>query len=73
MLKKKLIEAETVSQLYGARVHWLWNKWEPIIMELRERYNPEYMTGFEYLTEEMTKIAEQKGMAVKPEDLFPTK
>ncbi|MHA2239439.1 MAG: DUF4760 domain-containing protein, partial [Candidatus Hodarchaeales archaeon] len=69
LIIKGLVEAETAYQLYGQRSAWWWDKWEPIIMELRRRYNPGFMTGFEHLANEMKKM----GLTSSSEEVFPIK
>ena len=65
MLMDGLINHEMAYRLTGGwRAVMLWLRWEPIIKELRERYNnPDYMDGFEYLGTEMMKYREKKGLS----------
>ena len=61
LLRKGLVDPEIIYHLNSAGgVLWMWKKWEPIIKEIRDRYNmPELGVHWEYL------VNEQKTMMIK--------
>jgi len=64
VLKEGLISPEMVYHLTGGMGPvWLWNKYEEVIGEARERYNnPDFFIWFEYLVGELKRIREERGM-----------
>jgi hypothetical protein len=66
LLKDGLIDPEKVFNLLGTWTIWQWKKWESIIIELRARYNqPEILTDFEHLANEMLRIRLDRGITVE--------
>jgi len=71
LLKKGLIDADMMFQLGTTNVIWQWVKWEPIIKEIRVRYNlPELGVLFEYLANEMKRVIVQRGFSPEPPETF---
>lgn len=63
LLRTETIESDLVLRLQLApMVIAMWENWEHIIREIRERENfPEYGEGFEYLYHELKRIRSEKG------------
>jgi len=71
MLKKGMINAEDAYDLTSDGVLFQWHKWESIIFELRKRYNgEEWMSGFEFLNIEMSKLRRQREPSYKVPETF---
>jgi hypothetical protein len=64
LLRQGIIEPDLVHRLQlGQLVTIVWEKWEHIIRELRERENvPEVWEGFEYLYDEMKRYRIERGL-----------
>jgi hypothetical protein len=63
MLKEGLIDREMISN-FGQGIQYIraWDSWRPYILEYRERRNlPLYMSGLEYLAEEMKAFRVERG------------
>ena len=62
IIKKGLVNPETVYDgISGAFIDGMWNRHSLIIREIREQSNaPQYLDGFEYLSETMKKIRENR-------------
>ena len=58
MVRKDMVKAEDIYDMgIGMGMIWLWEKYQPIIDEIRRRYNgSEYLKNFEYLAQEMSKV-----------------
>ena len=63
LLMEKYVELGKVEQLFGGHgPSMLWNKWEPIILDLRSRLeSPSYMLGFEYLANSIEESRKKQG------------
>ena len=68
MMSQKLIDPEIVYNFGGGFAQvWHWKKWEPVIMRFRKRRDdPEFMKWFEYASNEMMKIRQEKGLTPTP-------
>jgi len=69
MMAQELIEPEMVYNFGGGAAGQLrhWEKWEPVIMEMRrERGDPEFLKWFEYLAKEMMRLRQEKGLKPTP-------
>ena len=66
ILKPGLIDSETMyNAMDGVSTIKMWNKYEPIVQELRKRRNAPFLYEFfEYLAEEMEKVHEIKLQSV---------
>ena len=71
LLRRGLVDADILFASGGNGPMFHWNKYGPIIKELRRRYNmPVYCTGFEYLAEENRKFIEQRGFSTEVPDTY---
>jgi len=63
LLRMGTIKPELLTRLkLDTQVIAMWDKWEPIILETRERENvPDNWQGFEYLYNEMKNLRESRG------------
>lgn len=70
-VKKRFIDLEDVYNLFGTGPVWVWEKYEPIIVEQRKRYNgADWHFYFEYLAQELLKMKIRKDPLYKiPENL----
>jgi hypothetical protein len=69
LLKKNLVDKEMIYHLLGSGFGVLmnWDKFESVIKEMRVQLDlPELYIWFEYLAEEMMKMAEERGNPWKP-------
>ena len=68
LMSEGLIEPEMVYSFGGGSAHVNhWNKWEPVIEEMRsQRSDPEFLKWFEYLTEQMKELRQEKGLNANP-------
>jgi len=65
------LDLKTTYNMYGLGVISFWVKYEPIIRELRVRFNgSDWLEGFEYLAGEMMKIKRQKSPGYVVPDAF---
>ena len=55
IISKGLIDVSIVYEMYGDWVLRYWEKWTPIVLELRRTYGPEFFEWFEYLVGELKK------------------
>jgi hypothetical protein len=72
LLRRKLIDPDVVFDTlgHGGVIH-MWTKFESIIKAQREHFKiPHRFNGFEYLAEEMMKLAKQRGLEVQVSDTF---
>jgi hypothetical protein len=63
MLKEGLIDRGMISS-FGQGIQYIraWDTWKHLILEHRERSNlPKYMSGLEYLAEEMKVYRTERG------------
>jgi hypothetical protein len=62
MVKEGVIDVETVYEHSGARIIWMWNRFEPIIMSIRELGGGSFaLKWWEYLVNELENVAERRG------------
>ena len=61
MVKEGAIDVDAVYDHSGGRLIWLWMKYKPIIMVVREHNAPYAMKWWEYLVGELEKVAAQRG------------
>jgi hypothetical protein len=62
MVKEGAIDIETVYDHSGARIIWMWTKFKPIILDIREMGGGSYaLKWWEYLVRELEKVAERRG------------
>jgi len=55
--KEKLVDIHLVANLIGSMIQSFWEKYEPIIIEFRQRYNtPRIMPMTEYLYKEIKRV-----------------
>jgi len=67
LLKKGLIDPDMIYDAAGSVIIMAWEKWKPIVMEQRVRYNgPNYLEHWEYLATAMRSIQESRGIAWDP-------
>lgn len=69
LLNKNLVNREMIYYLLsgGFGVCWDWDQFGSLIKEMRVRLDlPNFCMWFEYLAEEMKKMAEEKGQPWKP-------
>ena len=63
MMSEDLIDPEMVYNFGGGFAQvWHWEKWEPVILEIRKRRGAEFMKWFEYTAEEMMRIRRERGL-----------
>jgi len=56
-LKEKMVDVHLVANLIGTTIYSFWEKYEPIIIEMRHRYNtPKVMPMTEYLYEQVKSV-----------------
>ena len=72
LLRKGIIDRDTGYALCNGVIgSWLWLKFEPVIREMRVRYNmPDAFADLEYLAKEMMKEAESRGHSSKAPESF---
>jgi hypothetical protein len=72
LLRKGVIDRDAAYALCnGVSGSWLWRKFEPVIREMRSRYNmPDAYADLEYLAMEMGREAEQRGLSSKVPEGF---
>ncbi len=70
ILKKGWVDRDVMFTILNqSTIPWLWEKHEPIIKEIRTRYNMPYLaTHFEYLVEENKKMMLERGQSPEPPD-----
>jgi len=62
LLKKGLIDGDLLYEQIPTNAYTLWEKYEPWAKWVREKANyPQYMRPWEYLADEMKKIAVSRG------------
>jgi hypothetical protein len=61
MVKEGAIDVETVYEHSGARIIWMWIRFEPIILDIREMGGSYALKWWEYLVNELEKVAKQRG------------
>jgi hypothetical protein len=61
MVKEGAIDVETVYDHSGGRIIWLWIKFEPIIIIIRKHSASYTLKWWEYLVEELGKVAKNRG------------
>jgi hypothetical protein len=61
MVKEGAIDVETVYDHSGGRIIWLWIKFEPIIMIIRKHSASYTLKWWEYLVDELGKVAKDRG------------
>jgi len=68
LMSEGLIEPEMVYNFGGGQAHIRhWNKWKPIIEEMRsQRSDPEFLKWFEYLSKQMKELRIEKGLNDTP-------
>ena len=74
MVKEGAIDVETIYDHSGARIVWMWNRFEPIILAIREHGGSYALKWWEYLVKELEKVAEKRGdnFSVIPSEYTPT-
>jgi hypothetical protein len=67
MLHEGIVDVDTVYMLLGGRnSRTMWEKFKPIILEFRERYeDPDFFKYFEYYADEITKYRTKKGLTLE--------
>jgi hypothetical protein len=67
MLHEGIVDVDTVYGLLGGRnSRTMWEKFKPIILEFRERYeDPDFFKYFEYFSDEMTKHRVEQGLTLE--------
>ena len=61
MVKEGAIDVETVYDHSGGRIIWLWVQFEPVIMVFRQHGATYALKWWEYLVNELEKVAKQRG------------
>jgi hypothetical protein len=59
LLREGLIDTIDAVQVIGSASILLWNKFEKVTLEQRKRYGANWMSDFEYLANEVTKVYDQ--------------
>ena len=75
LVKKGMIDLDSVYSLMGRRAIMFWVKFETIIKGSRKvvgSSGPDYSENFEYLANELIKIRKKKGLPLYTEILHPT-
>ena len=72
ILKKRWVDRDVMFALLNtASVQWLWKKHEPLIKEIRKRYNlPNLAVNFEYLIEDNRKMLLERGQSPDPPEEY---
>jgi hypothetical protein len=71
LLKKNVVDAETLYYAGALYATWIWAKFEPIIMEHRRRYSDvKSFDGLEYLAQEMLKITHKRDPSYEVPETF---
>jgi hypothetical protein len=67
MLKSGLLDPEMIVHFgTGAGPIMTWKRWKPYILWLREQMNfPDYLAGFEYYANEMTRLRRERGYSTE--------
>ena len=60
LVKQELVDPETVASLLGGPILFLWEKFSPLVLELRERTIPQTGSNWEYLYYKMNEYIERK-------------
>ena len=64
MLKNKLLEKDTLYDLFGTSFIITWERWEPIIKEYRLRtYGSTYLVYYEFLADQMRLVHKNRNIA----------
>ena len=64
MMSQGLIDPEMVYNFGGGFAQvWHWEKWEPVILEIRKRRGEQFMKWFEYTANEMRRINQARATA----------
>lgn len=72
LMKDGLIDISTYVQYIGDNTPIVWNKFKPIVMEMRKIYdNPELYIGWETLAAEVDKYRISKGLKPKNKEQLP--
>jgi hypothetical protein len=72
MLKKGWIDRDMVLRVTSSgAAHWMWYKFEPVIKEIRVRYNMPFLgVNWEYLVEEHNKMYLERGFSPEPPEEY---
>ena len=72
MLKNNMVDAEVLYNHGGDGCIWMWDKFESVIRNMRKVYHTgdSWLWGFEYLADEMTKIAKMRDPSYFVPDTF---
>jgi hypothetical protein len=70
LVKEGAIDVETVYDHSGGRIIWLWIKFEAVIMIIRKHSASYTLKWWEYLVEELNKVAKNRGdeLSVIPQE-----
>ena len=73
MVKEGAIDVETVYDHSGARIIWMWKRFEPIILIVREFGGSYALKWWEYLVDELEMVATKRGddLSVIPNSYSP--
>ena len=67
LVKQELVNPISVSELLGAAIIFLWEKYSPLLIEMRERVQmPDQWSNFEYLYNKMNKLRPERPEHIKP-------
>ena len=76
IVKKQVIDLDTVYDIFSNRIISLWLKYETVIKNLRSAVGfgpgPDYCENFEYLANEMIRIRKQRGTTFPLRYIHPT-
>ena len=73
LVKKNIVDIETVYSMLGIRILMVWFKCETLIKGLRSMEpGKDYLENFEYLANEMIRIRRQRGVQLPLARLHPT-
>ena len=64
MVNRGVIDIKDYYELASGSIPTLWNKYEPIILEIRKRGDPKTMDWLEYLIDELHKEAKRRGETI---------
>ena len=67
LLQENLINVKTANAIVSQFALWNWEKFKDVIYTQRQVYNmPDFMEGFEYLADELTKYRASMGLSTEP-------
>jgi len=66
LISQGFIDADMLFDMNGDGIIWAWMKWEPILKEIRVRYNqPELAKWFDYCADRLLEVRRRRGVSVE--------